>query len=321
MMGSAIGIDIGGHGVKGVVIDEERRVIASARREISDREQRGIDAVEDRVAEVVRELDSAARAAGVEPERRIGCGIPGFHDRRSGLLRASPNFPGWEDQPVARRLEARIGRPVVSENDANCALLGEAWAGVARGHSDVVMLTLGTGVGAGFLVEGRLLRGAHGAGAEGGHLCLYPGGRRCGCGQSGCLEAYASVTGLLETTREAFWEAGKKGPLPSREPAVLFQMAAEEGAQHPWLVSAVERFAGDLAQGLASLVHLFQPEVIVLGGGLSRSFGRFQGPLEERLRSRTIPACLAGALPIRPAGAEESGAIGAAALSLGFGSH
>lgn len=319
MIGASLGIDIGGHGVKGVVLDEDRRVVASVRRDIQGPAGRNIDAVESLVAEVATALDGEARALGIEPERRVGCGIPGFHDRRAGLLRASPNFPGWEDQPVARRLEDRLGRPVVTENDANCALLGEAWAGAARGHDDVVLLTLGTGVGAGFLVGGHVLRGAHGAGGEGGHITLYPGGRPCGCGQRGCLEAYASGPAFVETAKESFWEEGLKGGLPARSAAALFDLLGANPNEPQWLARAVERYAMDLAQGIVTLIHLFQPEAIVLGGGLARALPRFRTTLESTIRSRSIPACLGAALPVREAVLDEPGAVGAAALASGFG--
>jgi glucokinase len=316
MRDRALGLDIGGHGVKGVLVDGEGRVLKEERRDIPSAKDRGVDAVFGRVVELV-----GALAQGLPTVPPIGCGVPGFHDHRSGLLRASPNFPEWVDLPVARLLAEKTGAPVVVENDANCAVLGEAWCGAARGAHDVVLLTLGTGVGAGFLTGGVLVRGARGAGAEGGHLALYPGGRRCGCGQHGCLETYASGPGLVATAKEAFHEGGGAGKPPFRTAEDVFAALPRNPEEDHWARRAVRRFALDLAQGLASLVHIFSPEVIVLGGGLARALPRFRGDLEDGLRDRSIAACLGDALPVRAAELAEAGAVGAAwaALSSGEG--
>lgn len=303
----AIGVDIGGHGVKGALVADDGTALRSARRDIPEAQDRGVRAVLDRVVDLVAELGS-----GLARPVPVGCGVPGFHDHRAGLLRASPNFPEWVDLPIQRMLRERIGAPVAVENDANCAVLGEAWCGSARGLQDVVLLTLGTGVGAGFLTGGTLVRGARGAGGEGGHLILYPGGRKCGCGRNGCLETYASGPGLVVTAREAWFEAGEKGKPGCKTAEDVFAALPADPEIDHWARRAVTRFAQDLAQGLVSLVHIFAPEAIVLGGGLAAALPRFREPLETCLRARSIPACLGDALPIRAASLQEAGTIGAA---------
>ena len=270
---------------------------------LADRE---VSVVEARVAEVVERL----RPAGASLP--IGAGIPGFHDTTTGLLRQSPNFPGWEDVPVAARLERLLGVPVATENDANAAVLGEAWSGAAAGLADVVMLTLGTGVGSGFLVAGRLLTGARGAGAEGGHIPLHANGRVCGCGRRGCLETYVSGPGFTRTAQEEY-EQAPAGLRPER-PEDVFD--AEE-AGRSWAARAVGRFVEDLASGLVPLVHLFSPAAIVLGGGVAGAFPRFAPSVERELLRRAIPACLEGVLPLRAAAlGGDAGAVGAARLAL-----
>ncbi len=307
MSAVAIGLDVGGHGINGVVVDPAGAVLDRAYVPLHGVSERRIEAVEEHIAGLVGRLWGTA--AGPLP---VGAGIPGFHDQTTGLLRQSPNFPGWEDVPVAARLSKLLGRPVVTENDANVALLGEVWVGAAAGLTDVAMLTLGTGVGSGFLVGGRLLTGARGAGAEGGHIPLHPGGRVCGCGRRGCLEAYVSGPGLTRTAREEF-DRDPAGLRPER-PEDVFDA---DQASRPWAQRAIARFVQDLAGGLVPLVHLFSPAAIVIGGGVAGAFSRFAGLVEEELVRRAIPACLEGALPLRPAAlGADAGAVGAAWLAL-----
>ncbi|MCP4871823.1 MAG: ROK family protein [Proteobacteria bacterium] len=314
MSGVAIGLDLGGHGVRGVVLDAEANILADERVWIDEEGDRGIDEVEDLIAHVVDVLRTSTDAS-----TPIGIGVPGFHDHTAGILRNSPNFPGWEDLPVAARLTERLGAPVTVENDANCALLGEALAGAARGCADVILLTLGTGVGSAFLVNGTLLRGARGAGAEAGHVALYPGGRKCGCGKKGCLEMYAGSTGLVVTAGDAWSEEGGEGPCPATEAIDVFSAEADAGGPQPglWASRAIERYCLDLATGLAALVNIFAPEAIVLGGGISGALARIGPPIETELKRRSIGACLGDALPIRAAELGDlAGAVGAASWSL-----
>lgn len=315
MSAAVIGLDLGGHGVRGVVLDDAGQILAEERAWIDGLEGRAIGDVEELVVAVVAELSEQVSASGLP----VGAGIPGFHDHRAGLLRSSPNFPGWEDLDVASRLSERLSVRVAVENDANCALLGEVFAGAGQGYRDVMLLTLGTGVGTGFLTGGALVRGARGAGAEGGHMAIYPGGRKCGCGGRGCLEAYASGPALVVTAAEAWAEEGGQGPCPAGEAIDVFAAEAEAGGPLPelWASRAIERWCLDLAMGLTALVHVFSPEVILLGGGISGAIERIRGPVQTALKKRCIAACLGDALPIRAAALGDlAGAVGAASLVL-----
>lgn len=322
LLPAAIGVDVGGHGVKAALISAAGDVIDFQHLDIESLGERAVPAVEERIHRLVSDLRDASSRLDGPDQLPIGVGVPGFFDRRQALLRSSPNLPDWQDVPVASRLSELLGAPVVAENDANCALLGEAFAGAARGLRDVVMLTLGTGVGSGLLVEGRLVRGANGAAGEGGHVPLYAGGRRCGDGLRGCLEAYVSGPGLVKTAKEAWDEEGRDGRCPAKTARDVFAAEVEHGGADPqlWASRAIERFALDLAAGLVPFVHLLSPEAIVIGGGLSVALPRFAPTCEEALAKRTIPACLGDALPLRAAElGQGAGAVGAAALALGFG--
>lgn len=312
---AAIGIDLGGHGLKGVVVTREGVLLHQCQELIESEEERNLEHVEQKLRSCVEDL---LVAAGTK-DLALGVGVPGFLVDEPKVLRSSPNFPGWEDLAIEERLTDLLGQPVVVENDATCAVLGESWVGAARGFDNVLLLTLGTGVGTGAIVGGRVLRGGRGLGAEGGHIALYPGGRRCGCGQRGCLEAYASGPGLAMTAKEAWHEEGNSGAFPAASALDVFQAEAEAGgpdAEH-WASRAVERYCLDLAQGIAGMVHLLAPEVIVIAGGISGSFHRLAPPIEEALRRRCIPAFLSGGVALRPAALGDfSGAHGAAQAVL-----
>ena len=279
-------------------------------------EDRKLEVVEPKIKALVERLQGIESGAAQAP---VGVGIPGFLEGEGKVLRSSPNFPGWEDLSTQARFEALLGQPVVVENDANCAVLGERWVGAGRGCENLLLLTLGTGVGTGALVGGSLLVGARGLGAEGGHLALYPGGRRCGCGQRGCLEAYASGPGLAMTAMEAWQEEGHPGRCPATTAIEVFAAESEAGgpdAQH-WASRAIERYCLDLAQGIAGMVHLLAPQTGLRGGGISGAFVRIGPSLEDALKKRCIPAFREQGLTLRPAAlGDVSGAYGAAWCAL-----
>ena len=240
-MMARIGIDVGGSGVRASrVASEAADAMVSV--PIIDR---SVDAV-------VHAIVGAARAArlGAEP---IGVGVPGFVS--DGVVLGSPNFPGWSRVPLRDRLEDALGVPVAVDNDANCAALG-AWA--ARGRcEDLVLLTLGTGVGGGVISEGRLLRGATGVGAEVGHL--YAGGEQpCGCGGRGCLETWVGTEGMR-------WRAAARGYAAPDGRAIVEAARAGEA----WATAMLEEAAAGLGRGLVTLVNLFNPDVVMITGGLA----------------------------------------------------
>jgi len=310
-----IGIDLGGHGVKGALVSGSGELITEENTPL-DPGDRELEVVEPKIKALVERLqESHPGAAGAA----VGVGIPGFLEGDGKVLRSSPNFPGWEDLSIQARLEALLGQPVEVENDANCAVLGEHWAGAGRGCDNLLLVTLGTGVGTGVLSGGRLLAGARGLGAEGGHLALYPGGRRCGCGQRGCLEAYASGPGLATTAMEAWQEEGRTGKCPAATAIEVFAAETEAGgpdAEH-WASRAIERYCLDLAQGIAGMVHLLAPRMVLLGGGISGAFVRIGPSVEEALNKRCIPAFREEGLALRPAAlGDASGAYGAAWCAL-----
>ena len=226
-------------------------------------------------------LDRIATAAEslvkeVGPVRACGIGMPGQLDpRRTALVRAI-NLPGWIDIPIPKLLSVRLARPVVLENDGNCAAWGEYLAGAGRGTSSLVLFTLGTGVGGGIVLDGHLWAGGGGAAGALGHLVVDPDGPPCGCGQRGCLEQFASASAVARRFGRGSADAA----------------FAAARAGDPVAVDAVEAAQRGLAIAVANMIHALQPEVVVIGGGMAAAGDALLAPVREDVKRRVRPAWL-----------------------------
>jgi glucokinase len=287
----AIGIDIGGTAVKcGLVLgDGTHREAGSHPTEAA----RGVDHVIGRIADHVRRLCDATRAAGSGPAG-VGVGVPGTLSHRRGVVFAPPNLPGWKNVPLAERLAGATGLRVTVDNDANCAALGEHRRGAGRGTADMVLLTLGTGVGGGIIAGGKLWRGANENAGEFGHMIVRIGGRRCTCGQSGCLEAYASASNTA--ARAVEWirsgEASSLAAILQAGDELDARAVAEAAAGGDRVAGAVWRETCEcLAVACLNIQHGWGPGRIVLGGGMSAAGDRLLRPVREameRIGSRML---------------------------------
>jgi glucokinase len=254
----AAGVDIGGTKCLGVVLDDAGRVLREARAATP----KGPDAVLDVLGDV---------AARLSPYDSLGIGAAGLVTR-DGLWRAAPNVVGIWDFPVAERLGAQVGHAVHVDNDATCAVLAEWRLGAAAGASDVVLATLGTGIGGGIVSGGRLLRGYNGFAGEPGHMVVDPNGPPCVCGRRGCWERFASGTGLARLAREAAFggRLSRVVALADDDPEAVrgehVQLAAREGDREA--LAVIDEWAWWVALGFVNLTNLLDPEVLVLGGGL-----------------------------------------------------
>ena len=284
-MTRSAGIDVGGTKFLGVVLDDAGEVIVEQRRPTPQ----GGD-------NVVREL--AEFAAELAPYDTLGVGVPGLVTR-TGVLRAAPNLIGAAEVQVGPRLEAMLGHPVAVDNDATCAILAEWQHGAARGYDDIVLVTLGTGIGGGLVMGGALQRGANGFAGEIGHMVVQPDGPFCVCGRRGCWERFASGRGLQMLA------GGRKG-----EEVVA---AARAGDRESIVV--IDTFAHWVALGLVNLTNLLDPACIVLGGGLATAPDMFLPPIRREFvnllyspENRPQPGLAFAQL------GERAGAIGAALL-------
>lgn len=277
-----IGIDVGGTNLVAGVVDEQNRIIARAKR------RTGESPTAERLC---GELIALAREAvenaslGTDAIKYVGIGFPGSVDRKRGIVAYTPNAPFFRT-PIREWFHKSWDVPVYVGNDANCASLGECYAGAARGKQSAVVVTLGTGVGVGAVVEGQSFLGLNGNGMEGGHMVIVVGGAPCNCGRRGCWEQYASATALKRLTREemarsrlsAMWELCQ-GSLDNVGGRTAFQAARAGDAAGK---RVVELYLGYLAAGLANLVNIFQPELLCLGGGVSNEGDDlFLNPLRE----------------------------------------
>jgi glucokinase len=264
------------------------------------------------LAEVATAVCGGGELAGV------GVGVPGLVDRR-GVLRFAPNLPGVTDMPIQAPLEAALGVPVRVDNDATCAAWGERQLGAARGYDDVILATLGTGIGGGIVAGGRLLRGANGFAGEIGHMVVDPEGPPCPCGQRGCWERFASGSGLGQVGRRAAaaGAADRVLALAGGDPAQVrgehVTVAAAEGDEGACTVLA--DFGWWVALGLANLANIFDPEAFVLGGGLVEAGDLLLQPVRAAFADLLTGASHRPQVDIVPASlGERAGAIGAACL-------
>ncbi len=238
----------------------------------------------------------------LDPDRRasiVGIGLPGPMDVEARVSRVCINLPGWEEVPLADWLEPRLQRRVTLANDGNCALVGEAWKGAAKGYSDVVMLTLGTGVGGGVMLSGQLFTGHNGAAAEPGLIGLDPEGPPCNSGNRGSLEQFASISALRR-----LWDG---------DPAELAALAAngDAEAQAVW-----SRYGSTLGVGISSLVYMFTPELVLVGGGISGAATHFLPSVRKEVAQRVQAMSRQGLRIDVCALGNGAGRLGAARLAI-----
>jgi glucokinase len=264
---TTIGLDIGGTKISGGVIDAKGAILAQGRRDTPARDPAAIIA---EAACLTREL-----SADFEIDA-VGVACAAFIDRAGSTVYFSPNL-AWRDEPLQERLQSALGLPVTIENDANAAAWGEFRFGAAVDASNMVLLTVGTGIGGGVVVDDVLMHGAFGVAAELGHMRVVPGGIRCGCGNRGCWEMYASGTALVREARELVVSgtplAARLGELCAGDPEALrgpdVTRAAGEG--DPAAVELLADLGVWIGEGLASIAAILDPELFVLGGGVSEA--------------------------------------------------
>lgn len=278
MATNTIGIDVGGTKVLGGVVSETGEILTTARR---DTPREGGRALTQAIADVANEL------AHEFPVDSIGVSAAGFISSDRKTILATPNIAEWNGVNLDRELNEILGKTIVLENDANAAAWGEFKFGAGRGRNDLMLLTLGTGVGGGLILDGALFRGAFGIGAELGHIRIVPEGHLCGCGIRGCLEQYSSGSALLRHAREAISAspdiarnllARGDGTLEGLKGQHITD-AAREG--DPVAMAAFNTMASYLGAGIASLCAVIDPSCIVIGGGVIDAGEIFLGPTRE----------------------------------------
>lgn len=277
-----IGIDIGGTNLSTGVVDENYEIVGRAK--LKTEVGRSYEEIRADIAETVR-LALADAKLGTEDVRWIGVGCPGFCNPETGMVEYSNNL-NWHGVPLAADLEEALGRKVYLDNDANAAAYGEYLAGAAKGAKNAVVITLGTGVGAGIIINGKIFGGSNCAGGEIGHTVIVVDGYECSCGRRGCFEAYCSATGLARMTKEAAELHPKSkikqlveadGRFSARTAFNAAKMLDETG------IEVVERYIKHLACGITNTINVFQPDILCIGGGVCNEGDALLNPLREQV--------------------------------------
>ncbi len=311
-----IGVDLGGTFVKTAVVSTEKKIIAKASRP-SDADG-GPSAVMDAMEASVRDL-LAENGLAMDNVLAAGFGAPGPMNWQTGIVYSPPNLPGWKDVSLAAEMSKRLGVACYVDNDANVACYGEYWMGAGQGATSVVVFTLGTGVGGGIVVFGQLLRGIDGTAAELGHLKVMRDGRPCGCGSKGCLESYASVTGMVRTAVEG-WDKAETalkdmtgGDTELLDGKIIFDAAVAGDAYAKWVFDETATWIG---LGAASMVNMLNPERIILCGGMIAAGDMLFDKVREVVRANAfeVPVKRCQILPAGLGG--DSGVIGCAGCAL-----
>lgn len=312
MRGNVVGVDVGGTKIAAGVIDLDGAIIDSTRRDTPALDPVAIlDVIVDAVEELTVDHDVAA----------VGVGAAGFVSADRSTVLFAPNI-AWRDEGLGSALQSRIGLPAVVENDANSAAWAESRFGAGRGHDDLAVLTVGTGIGGGVVLGGRLLRGGFGAASEVGHIIMVPNGRLCGCGLQGCLEQYGSGRALVAKGREV----ARHSPTAARElllaaggdPEAITGNSITSAALHgdEFALSCIDEIAYWLGRGLAQLAAVLDPSLFVIGGGVSASGEILRSRVEEVFRTHLTGRGHRPVAEIRIAElGGEAGMVGAADLA------
>jgi glucokinase len=312
-----LSVDLGGTHLRAAAVDAEGSVLE--RIEEPSEARSGSEAVLNKVA-------AAVRAVGARVESRhskilgVSLGFPGIVDPAKGIVHRSPHFPDWKDLDLLSFFKAEFPWPVVVDNDANLAALGEAWKGAGKGLKNFLMMTLGTGVGGGVVLDGRVFRGDRGFAGEFGHVCIETNGPECACGSRGCLETCVSATGILRLAEESGQTDGREQLLAKLEKPLarttvkdLFEAALDGDIFANTLFKKMGYYLGI---GVASLVNAFGVETVVLGGGVSEAWDFFIEPAKKELAQRTYEETARSVKILKAALGSDAALIGGGAVSF-----
>lgn len=315
-----IGIDVGGMSIKGGIVDSETgKILVQHAIPTTAQYTKEYSISED----ITKVIEFILQAGGMKIEDIVGIGIgqPGSIDSERGIVRYSNNI-ALENVPVVDELHKKYNLPIYINNDANCAALGEYVFGAGRGYKDIVFITLGTGVGSGIIIDGKLFEGRSSAGAEAGHMVIRFNGNQCNCGRRGCWETYASATALIKQTAAAM-------ELEENKNSLMHEVAKEEGkvSGKTAFVAAkkgdvggqkvVDQYIQYIGEGLVNMANIFRPDAILIGGGISKEKDYLTKPLQEMMDKYTYGGSHGPRVVVKTASLQnDAGILGAAALVI-----
>lgn len=318
-MAKRIGIDVGGTNVKIALVDDNGKIIYS--NSVPTYAKMGYEYTVNNIKQAIKDLMKETNTTPSDIEG-IGFDFPGQVDCKTGVVKLAPNIPGWVNVPIAQMIENEFHIPTRIDNDVRCAALGELKFGAGRGCENFICITVGTGIGSGIVINGKVVRGATNAAGELGHIKLQMnGGPICGCGDTGCLEAFASGPAIVAMAQE-YIKGGKS--------TKFREMAAVEGGEiTPYMVAKAAEEGDPVAKrifeivgeyigiGLTSVINLLNPERVIIGGGVAESGELLLGPIRKTIKERAMVVA-GNAVEIVPAQLGNSaGVIGASMLIEG----
>jgi len=312
-----IGVDLGGTNIKTAAVSRDGDILGKDSR--PTQAELGLEGVLENINTSVNAVLEGANLT-LDNVLAAGVGAPGPMNWQTGVVFSPPNLPGWKNVPLADLLKEKWGIPCFVDNDANVACYGEFWLGAGKGIESMVLLTLGTGVGGGIVVLNQLLRGPDGTAAEIGHLCVCRDGRECNCGARGCLETYASVTGMVRTAVEGIHNGAKTLLIErcnqdlNRLTGKMISDAAVQGDEFAqWVIRETGIWLGT---AIGSLINLLNPERVVLAGGMVAAGEMLFEPIRETALKQSFEVPGHRAMIVRAELAPDSGVIGAAGCAL-----
>ena len=312
-----VGVDMGGTKILAAVINAKGEIVQQAKR--ATKPKKGPEEVIERITRCVRE---AIDSAELNPSqiRAIGIGSPGPLDPETGVIIFAPNL-GWSNVPLKAKLEANLSIPTFVDNDVNVGTLGEYAFGAGQGVKNLVGIFVGTGIGGGIILDGKLFHGVNKTAGEIGHMIVEAKGPRCGCGNFGCLEAVASRTAITRDLQKAILKKGKKSKLTELNGGNLdlirskaIARAVKQGDKPT--IKVVRRAAKYLGISVASIVHFLNPEMVVLGGGVVEAMGdSLLDPIRHAAAEYALPTTMDGVQIVAATLGDNAGVIGASVLA------
>lgn len=306
-----IGLDLGGTNIRAAAVTKEGEILHRVK--IPTEVSKGKESV---IANILKVIETIRQETKGFKLSAIGMGIPGIIFFDKGIVARSPNFPDWIDFNLRERLSKDLDVPFYIDNDANLAAAGEGWLGAGMNFNSFCMLTLGTGVGGGIVLNKNIWRGEYGMAGELGHITIYPDGHPCPCGNRGCLEQYASATGIVRMAKEGnplsphFTKGGKEGIITAD---MIFQLA-KEGDR--FAIEIFQKMGRILGIGIADIVNILNIELFVLGGGVADSWDLFIPSTVDEVRKRTYRITGERVKVVKAELGDDAGIFGAAYMSM-----
>ncbi|MFN3966882.1 MAG: ROK family protein [Endomicrobiia bacterium] len=278
----SIGVDLGGTKISAGIVDQSGKIISKTK--LPTFAQKGPEFV---INQIIKSIQQVIKKSKIKHSQILGIGIgaPGPLDTEKGIIHHAPNLPGWNEIPLRNKIQSKIGMDVFIDNDANLAALGESWIGAGKNVKNLICITLGTGVGGGLILDGKIFHGFQDAAGEIGHITVNPSGPKCNCGNYGCLEAYSSATGIVNRIREAI----KNGEKSSLKEPITSKKVYEFALKGDKLSKRIMKEAGIyLGIALSTVANLLNLEMAIITGNVANAGDMIFEPARHEIKKRTI---------------------------------